>query len=86
MMSNPIFTYKIGQEKEEKILKQANMHGGLNQALRKNGMQTQSNSFQAIDAAHKNGLITNKEKRICCQINQDGNYAKHWWKKIVENK
>lgn len=79
MVSNPIFTYRIGEEKVSKILKQANMHGGLNQTLRKNGFPTESNSYGAIQAAYKNGLIDKTIKRVCCAINKDGNDGKHYW-------
>ena len=79
MMSNPVFTYRIGNEKKTKILKQAGMHGGLNQALRKNGFPTEGNSYAAIQSAYKHGLIDKTIKRVCCSINKDGNEGKHYW-------
>lgn len=79
MMSNPIFTYKIGAVKKRKIEMQINLHGGLNQLLRKNGLPIQSNSYQAIQVAHKNGLIDSPTKQVCCKINHNGNTGKHSW-------
>jgi hypothetical protein len=82
MTSNPIFTYRVGHDRRSKTEKQNNMHGGVNQLLRKNGLSPEGNSYAAIQKAYKAGLIDKETKDRCCQINHDGNDGKHEWGQV----
>jgi hypothetical protein len=79
--SNPIFDYRMSPGREAKVVRQLNMHGGLNELLEKNRLSTKSTSYDAIQKAYNNGLITKSTKQVCCQVNKEGNDGKHFWKK-----
>lgn len=79
LISNPLYTYKIGAEREEKIVKKTNMHGGLNQSLKNHGHIPEGNCSNAIKKAYENGLIDEETRNYCTQVNQKGNDASHNW-------
>lgn len=74
-----VLTYQVGEERKEKAEKKNNMHGGLNQMLKKNGYEPEGNCSGAIAKAYNNGLIDETTKDYCSQVNQHGNDGTHNW-------
>jgi hypothetical protein len=92
LIENPVNTYRIGSERQTKIQKKVNMHGGLNQALKKNGHEPEGNCSDAIKKVYEKGLIDEETRDYCTHVNQNGNDGTHNWgqekskvKQIVDN-
>jgi hypothetical protein len=74
-----IFKYEVGSERKQDILKQVNMHGGLNNLLKRNGHCPLETCKQAIEKTFALGLIGLQTYKECIEINKKSNKAKHHW-------
>lgn len=75
-----IFEFKIDHERKEAVVKQLNLHGGLNELLTKNGHCPLESCKQAIERAFALGLIGMHTYKECIEINKKSNNAKHKWR------
>jgi hypothetical protein len=78
-LSNPIFTYKAGPERMIKISNKNNTHGGINQLLKKNGLEPEGVFYVAVEKAYHHGLIDEETRNQCHGVNLDGNVGNHKW-------
>jgi hypothetical protein len=74
-----IFNFKVDKAREEAVIEQINMHGGLNNLLRKHGHCPLETCKQAIEKAFALGLIGIHTYEECIKINKYSNKAKHHW-------
>jgi hypothetical protein len=74
-----IFDFKVNQERTQNIIKQINMHGGLNELLQKNGHCPLDTCKKAIEKAFSLGLIGLNTYKECIEVNKKSNQAKHKW-------
>jgi hypothetical protein len=74
-----IFKFKVDNERKEAVLKQVNLHGGLNNLLAENGHCPLETCKQAIERAFALGLIGMHTYKECIEINKKSNNAKHKW-------
>jgi hypothetical protein len=74
-----IFEFNVSKERIEPIIAQIRMHGGLNNLLKRNGIEPISNSKMAIEKARLLGLLCDITYNECLQLNKQGNKAKHDW-------
>ena len=74
-----IFKYEVDSDRKYDIIRQINMHGGLNRLLRNNGHCPLETCKQAIEKTFALGLIEMQTYRECIEINKKSNKAKHHW-------
>lgn len=74
-----VFHFKVDFARRHAIIKQINMHGGLNNLLRQYGHCPLESCKQAIEKAFGLGLIGDCTYKQCIEINQKANKAKHVW-------
>ena len=74
-----IFNFRVDREREEAVVRQINMHGGLNDLLTKHGHCPFETCKQAIEKAFVLGLIGMHTYKECIEINKKSNKAKHNW-------
>jgi hypothetical protein len=76
-----IFTYKVGERRLQAVQAKLNMFGGLNQVLRKNGIEPVDNCYKAIKICEEKNLLPTRVIVKAKKVNQDGNHGNHWWTK-----
>lgn len=76
---NDIFNFKIDNDRKEAVLKQLDVHGGLNDLLTKHGYCPLETCKQAIERAFALGLIGMQTYKECIEINKKSNNTKHKW-------
>ncbi len=74
-----IFKYEVGSDRKHDIMRQINMHGGLNHLLKNNGHCALETCKQAIEKTFTLGLIDVQTYNECIEINKKSNKAKHHW-------
>lgn len=74
-----IFRYEADVSRKNDIMEQINMHGGLNDLLKKYGHCPLATCKQAIEKAYILGLIGMQTYKECLEINKKSNKAKHHW-------
>jgi hypothetical protein len=74
-----IFNFKVDNDRKEAVVKQVNLHGGLNDLLEKHGHCPLETCKQAIERAFALGLIGMHTYKECIDINKKSNNAKHKW-------
>lgn len=79
--THSIFTYKVGPQRQAAAKEKQDMHGGINQVLRKNGIKPVDNCYQAIQICEKKNLLPADVIAKAKKINIAGNKANHKWYK-----
>jgi hypothetical protein len=75
-----IFNFNVERERGNAVIQQINMHGGLNDLLKKHGHCPLETCKQAIEKAFALGLICMYTYKKCIEINKKSNKAKHDWR------
>ncbi len=76
---NKLFNFEIEKERIDAVIAQIQMHAGINNILKKHGLNAHPNCKMAIEVAKTHGLICNDIYHKCSEINKKGNDAKHKW-------